>query len=85
MPEELSRNQSTLRFDVILQYDWPIKQWLLRIRVFFGGKAKSPYFDLFIHWLIKQITNTYGNHFSRSCSISWFCVLFSLFYTVKPW
>ena len=47
MPEELSRNQSTLRFDVILQYDWPIKQWLLRIRVFFGRKAKSPYFDLF--------------------------------------
>ena len=26
---------------------------------------KSPCFDLFIHWLIKQITNTYRNHFSR--------------------
>ena len=23
-------------------------------------------FDLFIHWLIKQITNTYRDHFSRS-------------------
>ena len=34
--------------------------------VFFGGKTKSPCFDLFIHWLIKQITNTYGKHFSRS-------------------
>ena len=56
MPEELSRNQSILRFDVILQHDWPIKQCLLHIRVF----------DLFIHWLIKQITNTYQNHFSRS-------------------
>ena len=33
---------------------------------FFGGKTKSPCFDLFIHWLIKQITNTYRNHFSRS-------------------
>ena len=33
---------------------------------FFGRKTKSPCFDLFIHWLIKQITNTYRNHFSRS-------------------
>ena len=62
MPEELSRN----RFDVILQHDWSIEQCLLHIRVFFGGKTKSPCFVLFIHWLIKQITNTYGNHFSRS-------------------
>ena len=62
MPEELSRN----RFDVILQHDWPIEQCVLRIRVLFGGKTKSPCFDLFIDWLIKQITNTYRNHFSRS-------------------
>ena len=59
MPEELSRNQPILRFDVILQHDWPIEQCLLHIRVFFGGKMKSPCFDLFIHWLIKQTTNTY--------------------------
>ena len=39
---------------------------LLYIRVFLAGKTKSPCFDLFIHWLIKQITNTYQNHFSRS-------------------
>ena len=32
----------------------------------FGGKTKSPCFDLFIHWLMKQMTNTYRNHFSRS-------------------
>ena len=50
---ELSGNQPILRFDVILQHDWPIKQCLFRIRVFFGGKTKSPCFDLFIHWLIK--------------------------------
>ena len=31
-----------------------------------AGKKKSPCFDLFIDWLIKQITNTYLNHFSRS-------------------
>ena len=62
MPEELSRNC----FDVILQHDWSIEQCLLHIRVFFGGKTKSPCFVLSIHWLIKQITNTYGNHFSRS-------------------
>ena len=81
MPEELSRNQSTLRFDVILQYDWPIKQWLLRIRVFFGGKAKSPYFDLFIHWLIKQTTNTYRNHFSSHALLVGF--VFSLAYFIR--
>ena len=63
---ELSRNQWILRFDVILQHDWPIEQCLLHIRVFFGGKTKSPCFDLFIHWLMKQMTNTYRNHFSRS-------------------
>ena len=54
-----------LRFDVILQHDWPIEQCLLHIRVFFGGKTKRPCFDLFIHWLIKQITNAYRNYFSR--------------------
>ena len=42
------------------------KDALFHIRVFFGGKTKSPYFDLFIHWLIKQIMNTHRNHFSRS-------------------
>ena len=62
MPEELSRSC----FDVILQHDWSMEQCLLHIRVFFGGKTKSPCFVLFIHWLIKQITNTYWNHFSRS-------------------
>ena len=62
MPEELSRNC----FDVILQHDWSIEQCLLHIRVFFGGKTKRPCFDLFIHWLIKQLTNTYRNHFSRA-------------------
>ena len=66
MPEELSRNQSILRFDVVLQHDWPIELCLLHIRVFFGGKTKSACFDLFIHWLIKQMTSTYRNHFSRS-------------------
>ena len=39
---------------------------LLHIKVFFGGKTKRPCFDLFMHWLIKQIPNTYRNHFSRS-------------------
>ena len=54
---ELSRNQPILRFNVILKHDWPIEQCRLHIRVFFGGKTKSPCLDLFIHWLIKQITN----------------------------
>ena len=34
--------------------------------LFLSGKTKRPCFDLFIHWLLKQITNTYRNHFSRS-------------------
>ena len=66
MPEERSRNQSILRFDVTLQHNWPIQQCLLHISCFFGGKTKSPCFDLLIHWLTKQITNTYRNHFSKS-------------------
>ena len=57
MPEELFRNQWILRFDVILQHVWPIEQCLLHIRVFFGGKMKRPCFDLYIYWLIKQITS----------------------------
>ena len=59
---ELSRNQSILRFEVILQHDWPKEQCPLHSRVFFGGETKRPCFDL----LIKQITNTYQNNFSRS-------------------
>ena len=55
--EKLSRNQAILRFDVILQHDRLIEQCLLHIWVFFGGKMKRPCFDLFIHRLIKQITN----------------------------
>ena len=68
---ELSRNESILCCDIILQNDWPIEQCLLHNRVFLGGKTNSPRSDLFIHWLIKQITNTYRrrNHFSRSYEI----------------
>ena len=32
--------------------------WFSFIRVFFGWKTKRSCFDVFIHWLIKQITNT---------------------------
>ena len=49
--QELSRNQSILRFDAMLQHHWPIEQCLLHIRVFFGGKTKSPCFDLFIRYI----------------------------------
>ena len=49
MPEN-----SILYIDVILQHDRPIEQCLQHIRVFFGGKTKSPCFEVFIHWLIKQ-------------------------------
>ena len=61
MPEKLCTNQPILRFDVILQHDWPIEQCLLHVRVFLGGKTKKPCFDFFIHWLIKQIANSFRN------------------------
>ena len=32
LARELSSNQPILRFDIILQQDWPIEQWLLYIR-----------------------------------------------------
>ena len=66
MPEELSRNQPILNFDVILQHDWPIEQCLLHIRVSLAGKRRGHVLKSFIHWVMKQITNTYRNHFSRS-------------------
>ena len=88
---ELSRNQSILRFDVMLQHHWPIEKCLPHIRVFFGGKTKSPCFDPFIHWLIKQITNTFRNHFSRpyenrsNAMDSGFQVLDSVFFVSETW
>ena len=63
--QELSRNQSILRFDVILQHDWPIEQCLHHIRVSFGRKMKRPCFDLFTYWLMKQITNTVTKPFFK--------------------
>ena len=59
---QLSRNHLLPRFLVMLQHDWLVEQCLLHI----SGKTKRPCFDLFIHWLLKQITNTCRNHFSRS-------------------
>ena len=38
----------------------------IHITVFFGRKTKSPCFELFIPWFIKQMTNIYGSHFPRS-------------------
>ena len=77
----ISRNQQILRFDVIMQQKWPSEQCLLHVRFFFGGRTKRPCFDLFIDWLLKQITNTYRNHFSRSyenCSTcEWNCCFYS--------
>ena len=84
IPEELSRNQLVLRFDVILRHDWPLEQCPLHTRVFFGGKTKSPFFDLFTHWLIKQITNTYRNQSNRSTSLRlWFLFCSRVFISIS--
>ena len=80
MPEELSRNQPILRFDVILQHDWPIEQCLLHIRVFFGGKTKSPCFDLFINWLMKQMTGLW----MRSDANLWYLLTVGYWLSAKP-
>ena len=40
------------------------------LEFFFGGKTKRLCFDLFIHWLIKQITNTYRNIFQGHTKIA---------------
>ena len=40
---ELSRNQPILRFDVILQHNWPIEQCLLHIRFFSGGNSEAMF------------------------------------------
>ena len=37
---------------------------------FFGAKTKRPCFDLFIHWLIKQTTNTYETIFHGHTQIT---------------
>ena len=53
-------------------------------RVFFGGKTKSPCFDLLIHWLIKQITNTQRNQSNRSISVRlWFLFCFRVFISIS--
>ena len=81
---ELCRNQPTLGFDVILQHDWPIEKCLLHIRVFFGGKTKRPRFDLFIRWLIKQITKLTETIFQGRMKIALYATKRSKFVDGKP-
>ena len=63
MPENFLDDEIMLCFDVILQHDWPIEQSLLRsVNGFLWWKNEESLFWTFI----KQITNIYRNHFSRS-------------------
>ena len=50
------RNQPILRFDVMLQHDWPIEQCLLHIRVFFDGENEEAMFWSF-HPLAHKTSN----------------------------
>ena len=62
---ELSRNQPILRFDVILQHDWPIEKWLLHIR-FFGGWGNEEAMFWSFQPLADETNNEHlRNHFSR--------------------
>ena len=80
----VNRTDATENFLEINRH-FALTSCLLHIRVYFGGKTRKQeaMFDLFIHWLIKQITNTHRNHFSRSYenrSIHFFVILYSSFY-----
>ena len=59
---EISRYVLTSYYNKIVQSNNASSRSL----VFFGRKTKSPCSDLFTHWLIKQITNTYRKHVSKS-------------------
>ena len=63
MPDNFLEISRYLAWRHTAEHDWPIEQCLLPIKVF---ETKSPSFDLFNHWLIKQIRNTFKKHFSRS-------------------
>ena len=45
--EKASCPRTLLRLDVILQHGWPIEQFLLFIRVFFGGKTERVHVSIF--------------------------------------
>ena len=66
IPEELPR------FDVILQNDWPIEHFsVILLGLFLRWENEESMFWSFIHWLIKQITNTnYQNHFEGQTKIA---------------
>ena len=66
MPDNFLEINGYLALTSYCKTKGPIEQCPFYISVFFGRKTKSPCFDLFIHWLIKQITNTYRINFSRS-------------------
>ena len=61
---ELSRTQPILRFDVILQRTGQSNYAFSILRFSFAVKRRGRV--LIIHWLVKQITNFYRNHSSRS-------------------
>ena len=66
LPRTFQKSIELLRFDIILQ---PAATRLANRTTpspYQGWKMKSPCIDLVTHWLIKQIMNTYQNHFSRS-------------------
>ena len=66
LPRTFQKSIELLRFDIILQ---PAATRLANRTTpspYQGWKTKSPCIDLVTHWLIKQIMNTYQNHFSRS-------------------
>ena len=76
-----SRNQLILRFDVILQHNWPIEQCLLHVRFSLEERRRVHVliFSSRRQWLIKQITNTYRHHFSRSYENRSLCCVVFLF------
>ena len=73
---ELSRDQPILRFDIILQHDWPIEQCLLHIRVFFGRKTLADKIHVNNEHFWNHFSRLYKNRSNNACMCIEVCCWF---------
>ena len=66
MPEDLSRNQSIFALTSYCNTIGQSNNGFSILGISLAGKQRVHVLILFIHWLIKEITITYRNHFSWS-------------------
>ena len=70
LARELSGNQSILRFDVIMQHDWPIVQRFSILGFSLGEKRRVHALIFSSIKFLKQITNTYQTIFQGRMKIT---------------